>query len=319
MLLREAFVLVGPTASGKSDVGHLLAERMQGAILSADSMLVYKGMDIGTAKPPASSRGSIPYLGIDLISPEQDFDVWRYLQLVGDQVAALPADKPVLVVGGSGLYVKALTQGLDPHIAAPVERERWEQVYAEHGVAGLQAILQERDPTALHALSDPHNPRRLIRAIEQMVAKESRVAAPSNEVQRNWACDTYASPFAGLLPDNMPLRARIADRVEKMYAVGLLREARKLREAYPLLSNTASQAIGYREAFALLDGVLDVTAAQERTIIRTNRLAKRQRTWFRHQARVEWLAPGPEQDVEHLASEVEKIWRKYGPIQLRLP
>ncbi len=314
MLVREAFVLVGPTASGKSDVGHLLAERMQAAILSADSMLVYKGMDIGTAKASRRERGHIPYLGVDLVAPDQVFDVWQYLQLVGKQMAELPPGMPLIVVGGSGLYVKALTQGLDTCAAASVTRKHWEGIMADKGIEGLQDVLRERNADALLALADPMNPRRLIRAIEQSYHASSSGAEP----RRTWKENGDRIPFVGLLPDNDMLRDRIARRVACMYETGLLEEARGLRNEYATLSETANQAIGYAEAFAVLDGQITVKEAQERTVVRTNRLAKRQRTWFRHQADVTWLSPAAEHDISKLAIDIENIWRENGSVQLRI-
>jgi len=319
MLMRKAFVLVGPTATGKSEVAQILAERLHAAILSADAMLVYEGMNIGTAKPTAEERGAVSYLGIDLVTPDQDFDLWRYLQLVEKQVAALPPEQPVLVVGGTGLYVRALTEGLDSDVAAPTERVRWEQLFADKGVAGLQATLRELDSSVLAGLPDPCNPRRLIRAIEQVVAKESDGDASRNAAQRSWQQKGDIAIFAGLQPEPGPLRQRIAARVEKMYKQGLLAEAQALHERYPTFSRSAHQAIGYHEAFAVMDGSLSESAAKERTVIRTNRLAKRQRTWFRHQAEVEWVVPDIVYDVEQLAMAVEQIWRKHGPVQLRFP
>ena len=306
--MREAFVLVGPTASGKSDVGQLLAERMHAAILSADSMLVYRDMDIGTAKPSRTERGDIPYLGVDLVCPDQSFDVWQYVKLVGKQVAALPPAKPLLIVGGSGLYVNALVHGLDRHRVAPVERARWERLLSEKGVEGLQAVLRERNPDALLGLADPMNPRRLVRAIEQTYQDVDE--------KRSWRENMGKVRFAGLLPENDLLRERVSQRVDRMYAAGLLAEAQRLRARYPSLSKTASQAIGYQEAFSVLDGVVHEAEARDRTVVRTNRLAKRQRTWFRHQANVEWVSPGTHQGVETVAAEIEHIWRDNGSIQL---
>ena len=312
MLVREAFVLVGPTASGKSGVGQLLAERLDAAILSADSMLVYQGMDIGTAKPSVASRGSVPYLGIDLVAPDRGFDLWQYLRLVRTQLERLPAGMPVLVVGGSGLYVKALLEGLDSQRAVPATRAQWEAVWAEEGVAGLQAVLQEKDASGLKALADPNNPRRLIRAIEQACAEGSGKGV------RSWRKGGNLVPIAGLLPDRAVLRQRIVDRVAQMYRAGLLEETEALLRQYPRLSDTACQAIGYREAMEVLSGASSAEAAQARTIVRTNRLAKRQGTWFRHQANVDWLWPGATYGIEDLAAKVEGVWRKHGSIQLKL-
>lgn len=310
--MRKAFVLVGPTASGKSAVGHLLAERMGAAVLSADAMLVYRGMDIGTAKPSVAERGQVPYLGVDLVAPDEPFDLWQYRRHVRTQLDDVPAEQPLLVIGGSGLYVRALLEGLDPVPGAdPALRAYAEGIYQEQGVAGLQAILQERAPSVLAALADPCNPRRLIRALEQISGGQGLA------IQRAWLQGGGHPPVAGLWPDRAVLHDRIASRVRQMYADGLLAEAAALQRAYPQLSDTAGQAIGYREALEVLAGERTVADAQARTIVRTRRLAKRQGTWFRHQARVAWLYPDASYAIEKLAAQVAEVWRQHGSVQLK--
>jgi tRNA dimethylallyltransferase len=308
MSFRDAFVLVGPTASGKTDVGQLLAERMGAAILSADSMQVYVGMDIGTAKQPLEERGSIPYLGIDLVTPDSKFNLWQYLNMVREQVNALPQETPLLVVGGSGLYVRVLMEGLDSPAQGSTDRAHWNRVFAEKGVPGLQAILQQYDKGALDLLADPQNPRRLIRAIEKVIAGEQ---------ERTWSPPARYT-IVGIMPERDLSRTRIASRVDAMYDAGIMEEAHALKQKYDNLSDTALQAIGYCESFAVMSGHLAIDEAKERTVIRTNRLAKRQRTWFRHQADVDWVCPDEQDTIEDIGERVAARWKKYGSTRLKL-
>lgn len=304
----QAFVLVGATATGKSSVAHRLARRMNALLLSADSMNLYCGMDIGTAKPSAQQRQEVDYAGVDLVEPETSFSVADYLRAVGPALRCAAAeDRPVVVAGGTGLYVKCLLQGLgEAPPADPELRRRLEGCK----VSELQAELHRRAPERLAALADPENPRRLIRALEQAVQK-----TPAPE---NWKNRPVQSA-AGLDVSRKVLHERIARRVEQMYADGLLEEARGLMERR--LSNTARQAIGYAEAFAVLRGEISRERAVEKTVVRTRQLAKRQRTWFNNQLKVHWvcrnLPAGGWLDAEAAACETARIWEQIGPCTVR--
>ena len=306
-------VLIGPTACGKSAVAQYIAERRGAAVLSADAMLIYRGMDIGTAKPSQAERGSVPYLGVDLAWPDEVFGVWQYRQAVMAQLAALPPGQEIITVGGSGLYVKALTDGLDETGPGPAERERWAALFAAQGVEGLQEALRERDPDALAALADARNPRRLIRALERFGG-----ASPSASGARKAdGRDRADMPvLAGLWIEPARLNARIAHRVEAMYAAGLLDEVAGLLASGRALSPTARQAIGYAEAIDVLEGRCRREVAMERTMTRTRQLAKRQRTWFRHQARVEWVDVKDGDPVDSIAERVQELWGRYGSARL---
>ncbi len=306
---RRVWVLTGPTASGKSDVAHLLAAQWGAAVLSADAMLVYRGMDIGTAKPTIAERGSVPYLGVDLVEPWERFDLWRYLDLVHAQLAALPERVPVIVAGGSGLYVRALIEGLHSGLAgASPQRETWSRLLEEQGVAGLQAELTRLAPSALAGLADPENPRRLIRALEQ-------VASGGGMLPRQ-AGDRCMVRVAGLWLEREVLEARIAQRVARMYDAGLLEEVSALRSCGEGFSETARQAIGYAEAGAYLDGTCSREEAIATTVVRTRRLAKRQRTWFRHQQQTAWISVRAGEPVESVSARVASVWRVYGSVRI---
>ena len=306
----EAYVLCGPTATGKTAVAHLLAAELNAVILSADAMLVYRGMDIGTAKPTAAERARFGYGGLDLVEPGATFDVAAWLdhaQYFLEQARA--ARRPVLVVGGTGLYVKWLLTGLT---AQPSADPVWRAAAEKMNLAALQTQLQQLDAARFAALteSDRQNPRRLIRAVELVRAPPSPAESAASDVQ---ALEPTAAPACLSLPTPL-LWQRIESRVAAMFDQGLLEEARQLRGSFPQLSASAQQAIGYAEAFAVLDGGLTEQAARERIAIRTRQLAKRQLTWFKHQSAVAWVdADAPPAAV---AANVRKIWSDHGPSAL---
>jgi tRNA dimethylallyltransferase len=305
-----AFVLVGPTAVGKSAVAHHLAREDGYDILSADSMAIYRGLDIGTAKPGVHERAEVKYAGLDLAEPGETFSVGAYVthaRVAAD--ASAQRGRPLLVVGGTGLYIKCLTVGLREAPAADPElRTRLEHLLAREGVAGLQAELNRLAPEHLRALADPRNPRRLIRALE-LAALGQRLPEAKEAVKPR---------LLGLRAEPAELERRVAARVAEMYERGLLDEVRALRERGVRLSATAEQAIGYAEAFGVLDGLLTEEQARLRTQLRTRQLAKRQMTWFRHQATMTWLDVSSGRTVPDLASSVRSHWRLHGPTPLAI-
>ncbi len=300
----KAWFLVGPTASGKTAVAQCIAEQKGWDILSADSMLVYRGMDIGTAKPPVADRKNVRYFGIDLIAPGECFSVGDYVRHAALALEQAARDgRDVIVVGGTGLYVKCLIEGLSELPAAnPELRARAETLLAEKGVEALQDELRRRDPARFAALKDPENPRRLIRALEM-------AAAPAGRGNR-WQ-GTAGPALAGLAVEPALLKKRIEERARRMYHAGLVDETAALMKP-STMSKTALQAIGYAEALEVLNGACSVPEAIERTAARTRQLAKRQMTWFRHQANVEWVNADDDQPVDRLAAAVMKIWRTHG-------
>lgn len=311
MSAATAFLLVGPTAVGKTAVAHQLARQDGYDILSADSMAIYRGMDVGTAKPTAAERAQVAYAGIDLADPGETFNVGSYLAHARVAVSAAAArGRPLLVVGGTGLYIKCLTAGLTAAPGAqPEVRARYQGLFEREGVAGLQDALRKRAPERLAALADPRNPRRLLRALE--LAEIGHVAAVDSA--------PAARPhLLGLQMDMAHLQERIAARVTAMYAGGLLEEARWLRERTPVLSATAAHAIGYAEAFQVLDGQLDEKSARLLTAQRTRQLAKRQLTWFRHQATMTWIDVNPHMSIADMAAAVRAHWNLHGPTSLAI-
>jgi tRNA dimethylallyltransferase len=307
-----AHILVGPTASGKSAVAlHLaLSARPPRPIISADSMTVYRGLDVGTAKPDAAERAAVPSFGFDLAAPDQPFSVGDYLAAMQAAAPALAAARALpIVVGGTGLYIKCLTEGLDSAaVDDPAPRAAAEALLAAEGLEALQAATRALNPAEYARLRDPENPRRVVRAYELLAAGQPLPVAEERPRPK----------VAGLRLPPEELRARIARRARQMFARGLVDEVRALRAQYPALSETARHAIGYAEAGLLLDGRIHEEEAIRRTTVRTGQYAKRQMTWFRHQADVVWVDAGPDESIARIAGRVQKIWATHGPAPLRL-
>lgn len=290
MSAARRYCLAGATATGKSAVAQLLAERIGGVILSADAMLVYRSLDIGTAKPSRAERGNVPYFGIDCVTPAEDFSAAMWLN---EAERASASSAPCIVAGGTGLYFSALLRGLDPSPPSnPVLRATLEALPLE----ALQARLAATGRT----IADPSNPRRLVRALE--------ILESGGELPGGWQ-EKVKPALIALTWDRAVLHQRIARRVEEMYAAGLLEEAERARTLYPQWSRTAAQAIGYAEAFAVLDGTMSLAEAKERTVIRTRQLARRQEVYLRGQFEVTWIRGESGDTVESLAEKVAQEWQ----------
>ena len=307
-----AFFLIGPTAVGKTAVAHCIASESGYSILSADSMLVYKGLDIGTAKPDVKELDEVSYYGINLISPDSSYTVWDYRKYALEVFDSKNHKTEILVTGGSGLYIKALTHGLADKTGIDEDlRFGLEALFRDKGIESLQERLRIKNPDAYAALPDKENARRLIRAIE-----ETEKGGEGNLSSR-WAQQSPKVPLVGLSMERDQLNCRIERRVHIMYDSGLLIEAERLLNSNVELSRTALQAIGYSEAFACLRGEFTKNEAIERTIIRTRRFAKRQRTWFRNQADVVWIDVDENYNVAEVAERVSDEWRKHGPTRIQ--
>jgi len=304
----QTVFLVGPTAVGKSAVALELAERLGAEIVSADSMQVYRGMDIGTAKPTADERARVPHHLIDVCDAGEPFDVKRFVELAQ---AAIAKCRIALVVGGSGLYVRALRHGLfEAPARDPALRERLETMSA----AELFAELQRLDPQTA-ARMDRHNPRRLARALEVFLT----TGKPIVQWQTQWTRAASGAPLFGLQRERADLVRRIEQRIDRQIADGWLEETRRLLPLFPGQKNeipitrfwTAWQAAGYRELAAHLRGELSLAEAVAQIKTRTRQLAKRQMTWFRHEPGLRWITVAaeepPSQTAQRILEELKKI------------
>ncbi len=310
----SVFFLVGCTAVGKSATAQFLAEQNNYSILSADSMLVYKGMDIGTAKPSKEERKRVQYYGIDIATPDMPFSVWDFKKHALTSMANVhTGSSKMIVVGGSGLYINALTKGLKEGPGANhALRAHWESILKSDGITTLQKTLQQKAPELYDSLPDKQNARRLIRALEKAEDKTIYNADTDNE--------TSASPETPLIGLRRPvneLNLIIESRVKEIYSQGFIEEVRDLLEKWHVLSITARQAIGYSEAIDFLEKRCSKDEALARTITRTKQFAKRQRTWFKHQSNVVWIDIDKNMEISDIASIVEKHWRQYGPTPVK--
>ncbi|MGY4720858.1 tRNA (adenosine(37)-N6)-dimethylallyltransferase MiaA [Naumannella huperziae] len=281
-------VLNGPTASGKSGLAIALAERLSAAgrpaeIVNADSMLVYRGMDIGTAKPTRDEQARVPHHLIDILDPHEPAAVADFQRLARDRIGAL-RDRGVLPIlaGGSALYVRAIVDEFDFPGTDPAVRARWETELARVGAPALHRELALRAPGAAARIL-PGNGRRIVRALELHelgAAVSGRLPPPR-----------YALPAVaqlGLEIDRDALDRRIADRVERMWADGFVEEVRRLAADGLADTPTASRALGYSQLLRHLAGELTEDEARGATIAATRRFARKQLGWFRRDPRIRW-------------------------------
>lgn len=282
-------VLVGATASGKSSVAMEVARRAATAgqrpveIVAADAMQVYRGMDIGTAKPTAGERAEVPHWCIDLVDPGDRFTVADYLvhhRTAVQQVAATGA-RP-LIVGGTGLYVSAVVDRFEPPGEWLEERRRFERI---DDVLRLRQLLDELDPESA-ARIPPNNRRRLVRALEVTAGSGRPFSSFGPGVASHGPTDHV---LIGLRWDRDRLRRRIAERVHQMVAAGLVDEVRRLADGSLRRATTARQAIGYKEILAHLAGETSLEAAIGMVILRTQQLSVAQDKWFRRDPRIRWI------------------------------
>lgn len=297
--------LAGPTASGKSETALLLAERLNGEIISVDSMQVYRGLDIGTAKPSAAEQRRVPHHLIDVVELTDTFDAAKFRSLATEATAAITrrGHTPIFC-GGTGLYFKAFLDGLgeappaDPTLRAELEAAPLDDLLRE---------LSERDPVTF-ARIDRRNPRRVVRAVEvirltgkpfseQRAAWNSRAGEPAEKQPKVFV----------LHRSTEDLRRRIDERVDRMFAAGLVAETQRALENGLASNPTALQAIGYRQVVEHLRGERSLEDTVEQVKIRTRQFAKRQMTWFRRQLPVQWLEVGVSEGAEPIAKRILRM------------
>jgi tRNA dimethylallyltransferase len=295
--------VVGATATGKSDLALELAARLDGEVVNADAMQLYRGMDIGTAKLPPAQRRDIPHHQLDVLEVTDEASVAAYQRGSRADLGAIRARgrRPVLV-GGSGLYVRAALDRLQIPPTDPEVRRRLEARAATSGAETMHARLRELDPVAAEQIP-VSNVRRVVRALEvvELTGLPFSASMPSREL---------VSPaiILGLRLDRGTLDQRIARRVDHMWEAGLRDETRLLLERGLREGFTASRAIGYSQAIAVIDGELTEGQARLDTAQATRRYARRQESWFRADPRVVWL----QADSAHLVDEALAAVRQAG-------
>ena len=283
--MTRPIAIIGPTGTGKSALALAVAERVGGEIVNADAMQLYRGMDIGTAKLPASERRGIPHHQLDVLDVTQTATVARYQQAAVADIEAIAARGAVpVVVGGSMMYIQSLLDewsfpATDPHV-----RAKWEGRLAEAGVAGLHAELARVDASAASSIL-PTDGRRIVRALEVVELTGRPFAASAPVIGR----PRWDTAIVGLDWDTALLDDRLVQRTDKMFTDGLVGEVRSLLDTGLRDGVTASRALGYAQVVADLDDGGDGTAAREPTFFGTRRYVRRQRSWFRRDHRIRWL------------------------------
>ncbi|WP_330241018.1 tRNA (adenosine(37)-N6)-dimethylallyltransferase MiaA [Streptomyces sp. NBC_00525] len=294
----RVITVVGPTAAGKSDLGVYLAQQLDGEVVNADSMQLYRGMDIGTAKLTLAERAAVPHRLLDIWDVTETASVAEYQRLARAEIDRLLAEgRTPILVGGSGLYVKGAIDalefpGTDPGIRAALEEE-----LAEHGSGVLHARLAAADPEAARAIL-PSNGRRIVRALEviEITGKPFTANLPGDDA-------VYDAVQIGVDVERPELDERIARRVDRMWDDGLVDEVRDLETRGLREGRTASRALGYQQVLSALAGECSEDQARTETVRATKRFARRQDSWFRRDPRVQWLSGAAEHrgELPHLA------------------
>jgi tRNA dimethylallyltransferase len=285
---RKILVIAGPTASGKTELSLALARELDAEIVNADSMQVYRGMNIGTAKPSPEQRALIPHHLLDVADPDRLFSAADFADAADAAISdIIGRGKKVIVTGGTGLYLRALLQGLvdSPSGAGPVRQELQAEARREGNAAMLEKLRQV-DPE-LAARIHPNNLVRIIRALE--VQRLTGTPLSRHQREHGFSDQRYTSLRIGIDVERQELYRRIEARVDRMLAGGLLEEVRGLLAAGYGRELKAMRAIGYKEAAAHLAGELSLEEAAELIKRDTRRYAKRQMTWFKADADIIWL------------------------------
>lgn len=296
--LPRCVLIAGPTAVGKSEIALKLAERLGGEIISVDSMQVYRGLDIGTAKPSSADRARVPHHLIDICDLTESFNAAQFARLAHLAVAEIqPRGHVPILCGGTGLYLRAFREGLDEMPSADTK------LRAELEATPFEKLLDELrqgDPPAYEKI-DKNNPRRVMRAVEVMRLTGKRFS----EAQRPKPNVQSPEPKCWCLtrpPDDLCRRINV--RVDAMFARGLVDETRELLKHGLEQNKTAMQAIGYRQVAEHLRGERSLAETVELVKIRTRQFAKRQLTWFRAQKNLEWIELRPDESLDSIAANL---------------
>lgn len=305
--MRKLVIIAGPTAVGKSEVSVELAKSINGSVISADSMQVYRGMDIGTAKITPAQMDGVRHFGIDILSPEDNYDVTDFVSMAHEAMDVIYSDGQIpIVCGGTGFYIQALAYDIDfgeEHTDNDY-RQSLKEYASRYGNDALHAMLYETDPESAKKIP-PGNVKRVIRALEYYRAHGQKISE-HNAIERQ-KTSPYDLFFFVLTDDREKLYARIDSRVDKMVEEGLLDEAREIYRQIGNRECTAAKAIGYRELFPFFRGECSEDFAISRIKQDTRHFAKRQLTWFRRYPDVIWIDRRNFVSSSEIADYIRKI------------
>lgn len=301
--LNKPIFLVGPTCTGKSKTALFLAKGLNAEIISCDSMQVYRGMDIGTDKPDNEDRKEVRHHLIDIVDLSEEYNVGRYKEDAEKAISDIQErNKLPLVVGGTGLYAKALTDGLFEGPAKDEKvRSRLNERIKKEGADVLHNELKKIDPLTSEKVS-PNDSRRTVRALEVYELTGKPISSFHKQWKRKEDC-----LIIGLNMDRQELYRRIEERVDNMFNTGLVEETKKLMENGLSENRTASQALGYKEILGYLKGGYDLERAKELIKRNTRRFAKRQLTWFRKDDRVKWIFVNKQENAQDTAEKILRL------------
>ncbi len=304
-------VLSGPTAVGKSKIGVLLAKALDGEIISADSMQVYRSMNIGTAKLSAKEMEGVPHYLIDVLDPDEDFNVVRFQQMAKDALTKIYTNGHLpIVVGGTAFYIQALLYDVDFSVQDPDPdfRKDMESFAREQGDEALHDQLAAVDPASAEAIH-PHNVKRVIRALEYYHLTGEKISE-HNEKARQKA-SPYDFSYFVLTDERAHLYRRIDARVDQMMDDGLLKEVQGLKDRGYTKDMVSMQGLGYRELMRYLSGDVDLDTAVNNIKQDTRHFAKRQLTWFKREKDVQWMDISQyDYDQGKIVTEIVKQWRE---------
>jgi tRNA dimethylallyltransferase len=282
-------IICGPTATGKSDLALEVAQKYDGEIINADSMQLYRGMDIGTAKLTVEERRGIPHHLLDILKVSQDASVAQYQEQARAAIEDIQSrGKVAIVVGGTGLYIKSIVDEMNFPETNPELRKKLEDEAELLGAAELYSRLRLLDPEAAAAI-EPANIRRIIRALEviEVTGKPYSANLPSDTSLR-----FPDALHVGLSMERSSLAPRIEARVHRMFEQGLISEVESLLSEGLLEGATAQRAIGYAQVIALIRGEVTQNLAIEETVVATRQYVRRQETWFKRDQRIQWIGEG---------------------------
>ncbi len=310
--MEKLIIIAGPTASGKSAAAVALAKRCSGSIISADSMQVYRGMDIGSAKVTAEEMQGIPHYLIDIVNPDEEWNVVRFQSMAQRAAEEITAEGRLpMVVGGTGFYIQSLLYGIDfTETKEDISyREELRKLAEEKGPEALHRLLAEKDPASAAAIH-PNNVKRVIRALEY--ARETGGPISEHNARQRLREPVFDAVYYVLTMNRERLYRRIDARVDAMMEKGLLEEVRRLEEAGFSSKDVSMQGLGYKQLLQHLEGECSLEEAVSQIKLQTRHFAKRQLTWFKRERNVVWVDMDeyktPEEAAEFMRKGLPDSW-----------